>query len=112
MHRYLLIILFFAAYSSITVAVETEGLVSRIYVNSSGLVLFALDQEVKERPACANNTLWQYAFSLQSSTSGREMYSMLLAAKTMNRDIKVGYLSSNCSSLFPAASTVYVYFSH
>ena len=89
--------------------VQTTGKIKEFYINKSGLVLFALDVEVNQRPSCANNSTWQYAFVVTQEPAGKEMYSFLLAAKASGQTVKVGYGISACHSSFPAVALSYIY---
>lgn len=88
--------------------VETIGSLKRLYISKDGMVLFSLHENVNDRPSCATNSMWQYAFSA-SDAAGKEMYSMLLAAKTAKSSIRIGHSSGSCSSLFPSTSVAYMY---
>ncbi len=90
-------------------AVETSGSLKRLYINKDGLVLFSLFEEVNDKPSCATNSMWQYAFDV-NDTAGKEMYSMLLTAKTAQKAIRIGHTPGACSALFSSTAVSYMFF--
>lgn len=101
--RFILFGLLFCSVSGIHAA-EFEGKVDKLYVNSSGTVLYRLLKEDGTGVSACASTLWPFRFGL-AETSAKEWWSILVTANVSGKKVRVGYKvasSGSCTTVFLA----------
>tara|TARA_R110002060_G_scaffold880_2_gene2095 strand:+ start:1527 stop:1820 length:294 start_codon:yes stop_codon:yes gene_type:complete len=75
---------------SVQAAPQSGGIVERLYIHKSGLVLFRLGKSSDLPESCSDIT-WPYQFNT-TDTIGKEWLSLLLTAKSKGESLNIGYI--------------------
>jgi hypothetical protein len=106
MKRILLVLLLLIPFTASATGLSSS--VKRLYVNPKGLVLFTLDKSFSTISSCNTQTSWQFAFDVNNG-SGKEMYSMLMAAYMSKQSVTIGYNTDVCYSGFQSLKVDWLY---